>query len=64
MQVCPLVLNAQWQNRGNLERLPVDNSALTHARPDVDAIPAAEEHGLPDDNIIAVRDSQSARRGW
>ena len=55
-QVCPLVLNAQWQNRGNLERLPVDNSASTHARrPDVDAIQAAEERGLPDDNIIAAR---------
>ena len=62
-QVCPLVLEAEWQNRGNLKSLPVDNSASTHAHPDVDAIHAAEEGGLPDDNMIAARDSQFGWRG-
>jgi len=60
-QVCPLVLEAEWQNRGNLERLPVDKSASTHARPGVDAIHA--ERGLPDDDMIAARDSQFGWRG-
>ena len=34
----------------------------THAQLDVDAINAAEERGLPEDNIIVARDSQFARR--
>ena len=39
-----------------------DNRNSTHAQLDVDAINAAEERGLPEDNIIVARDSQFARR--
>jgi hypothetical protein len=38
---------------------PLEIQDLTHAQPDVDAIHAAEERGLPKDNIVVAQDSQS-----
>jgi hypothetical protein len=49
-------------SKGNWGYAPAQIRDLTHAHPDVDSIYAAEERGLPEDNITDARDSQSGRR--